>query len=120
MRLFRKDPYRIRVDGHRVFVRWLKPITEWRPDEGSRYLSALQGAVRKTIDSATWALISQADPESDPAYRAHVERVKGQLLEEHGLQSRCEDVRVGLYHMGMLVISFPANAHTEYPWRCQN
>ena len=61
-------------------------------------------------------MISQRDPAESTEYQAHVERVRGQLVEEYGLSSRNDGVKIGLYHMGMLVISFPASDDVEYPY----
>ena len=116
MRLFRKRPYRIRVDGDRVFVQWLKPIQEWQPDEGKDYLPKLQEAVKRTVDTAVWELVSRPDPSSDPAYREYVGRIRGDLIRDFGLSDRTGEVKIGNYHLGMLVLSFPAANGVEYPY----
>ena len=116
MNLFRKSPYRIRIDGHSVFTQMMTPITEWKPSESEKYLSDLQTAVKQTVDAPTWALISEPNPSSNPAYRTYVENIRKDLLTEFGLEDRREDVRIGTYHMGMLVLSFPAKSDIQYPY----
>lgn len=116
MRLFDRPPYRIRVAGDRVFVQWLKPIQEWQPAEGAGYLPELRAAVKATVKSDAWEIISRRDPSSDPAYREYVERIRGEFIQEFGLVERVGEVNVGTYHLGMLVLSFPATEGVEYPY----
>ena len=116
MKLFRNDLYTIRAEGHRVFVRWLKPMTEWEPEVNERYLPALQDAVKKSVDAVSWKLISEPNPSGNPAYREYVEKVRTEFIAEYRMEKRHANVRIGTYHMGMLVLSFPAEPAVVYPY----
>jgi hypothetical protein len=109
-------PFQIRTEGQCVFVRCLKPISEWQSDDGNKYLAALRDAVHSSVDAATWALVSQQTPSSNPVFQAYVDEVRRQLLEEFGIERSAGDVKVGFYHGDTLVISFPAEDGIEYPY----
>ena len=111
-----KKPYRIRVSGHSVFVKWLKPIQQWPPEDSEDYLPSLQKAVSKTVDQKTWQLISSPDFYSNPEYRNYVERIRTKLIEEYHFQSQANEVKISTYHMGFLVLDFPVSDETEYPY----
>jgi len=114
--LFNRKPYRIRRRGHRVFVKWRKPIEQWSAAAGDAYLRTLRQHVHASVDEATWALVGREDPSSDPAYREHVERVRAQLIEEYALQEIQDEIKVGVYHLGLLVLSFPTDDLDKYPY----
>ena len=113
---FSKKPYRIRVSDHSVFVKWLKPIQQWSQEDGAAYLRSLQKAVRKTVDQETWQLISSPDFFNNPEYRNFVEKIRTKLIEEYHFQSQANDVRISTYHMGLLVLDFPASDEIKYPY----
>lgn len=114
--LFRRKKYRIRLDGHRVFVSWSAPVEQWADAECREYLQALMAAVRQTVDEQTWALLSRESPCADPDCRAYVETVKALLMQEYGLHEQRDQVELGRYHGDVLVISFKAGPGTDWPY----
>lgn len=111
-----RKPYQIRVCGHSVFVKWTKPIQQWTPEDGVDYLPSLWKAIKKTVDSETWQLISDPKFYDNPKYRSYVEGIRVRLIDEYHLQPKAETVKIGSYHMGLLVLSFPSACDTEYPY----
>jgi len=116
MNLFNRKPYRINRNAHRVFVKWVKPIEQWTPHDSDTFLPALRSHVQASVDDTTWSIIGQDNPASDSAYRAYVERVRAQLIEEYGLQDIQDEIKVGTYHLGLLVLSWPSPEFETYPY----
>ena len=111
-----RKPYRIRVCGHSVFVKWRKPIPQWTPEEGVDYQPALRKAVSKTVDNETWQILSDPEFYDNPKYRTYVDGIRARLIEEYHLQSKADAVKIGTYHAGLLILSFPTASDTEYPY----
>ena len=116
MNLFKRKPYRIRRSGHRVFVEWRKPIEQWSPDAGDAYLPALRRHVQASVDEAAWSLVGRENPSGDSAYREYVERVCAQLIEEYGLNEIEDEIKIGVYHLGLLVLSIPTETPDTFPY----
>ncbi len=116
MNLFNRKPYRIRRSGHSVFAKWLKPIEQWSSDANDAYLTTLCRHVQASVDDATWSIVGREDPSSDPAYLKYVECVRAQLIEEFVLHDIEGEVEIGLYHFGLLVLSFPSDDLDKYPY----
>ncbi len=116
MNLFNRKPYRIRRSGHCVYVKWRKPIEQWSPDAGEAYLPALRRHVQASVDETTWALVGRENPSSEPAYREYVERVRTQLIEEYSLHDIGDEIKIGVYHLGLLVLSIPAGDAEMFPY----
>jgi len=114
--VFHRKPYRIRRDGHCVFVKWVRPIEQWSQKDGDSYLPTLQDHVRASVDEATWVLVGREDPASNPAYRAYVENVRVQLIQEYSLQKIADSIKIGVYHLGLLVLGFPSDDPEKYPY----
>jgi hypothetical protein len=116
MNLFNRKPYRIRRSGHRVFVKWRKPIEQWPPDAGEAYLPSLRLYVQASVDATAWSLVGRENPASDPAYREYVERVRAQLIEEYSLHEIKDEIKIGVYHLGLLVLSIPTDDPEKFPY----
>jgi hypothetical protein len=116
MRPFRRKKYRMRVAGDRVFVTWLKPVTEWSDSECQAYLGRLGKAVRQTVSSEVWSLLTMPEPCENREYQRYVQSVREELIGEYGLNKVSDEVKIGLYHADMLVISFPVEEGVEYPY----
>lgn len=114
--LFQGKPYRIRRSGHRVFVKWLKPIAQWPPDAGEAYLPTLRRHVQASVDESAWSLVGRENPCSDSAYREYVERVRAELIEEYSLHEIEDEIKIGVYHLGLLVLSIPTDAPETFPY----
>jgi hypothetical protein len=114
--MFNRKPYRIKRSGHSVFVKWLKPIELWAPEANDAYLPSLRKHVQASVDESAWPLVGRENPSSNPAYREYVERVRAQLIEEYSLQATQDEIKIGTYHMGLLVLSWPSDNLDVYPY----
>jgi hypothetical protein len=116
MDLFNRKPYRIKRNGHSVFVKWLKPLVEWPPEANDAYLPSLRRHVQASVNETVWTLVGRANPSSDPEYREYVEHVRVQLIEEYSLQEIQEQIEVGVYHGGLLVLSWESDHPEKFPY----
>ncbi len=110
----RSKPYTIKVAGDSVYVSWERPLPEWDQRSQDEYLPDLEAAVRSTISDEIYEIISSGDMWSDPKAKEYVERVKRDLTDRFGLPEKA--VRIGHYHMNMLVLGFDADRDTKYPY----
>ncbi len=51
-----------------------------------------------------------------PVYREYVEHVRAQLIEEYVLHEIQDEIKIGAYHMSLLVLSFPSDDLEMYPY----
>jgi len=114
-----KKKYRIRVDGHRVYVKWHRSIKEWTDRECREYLSKLRLAIQKSVTPEIWAFPCEHERSTDELYQRYVEKVKVQLASEYGLGMKLNDVSTGLYHLDLLVICFIGKKGERYPYYYQ-
>lgn len=112
----RSKPYSIRVEDDSVFVSWDQPLSEWDQKSQDEYLPKLQEAVRSTVDDEVYAIISYGDMYSDPKAKEYVESVIADLRMKYALPDSDDVVRIGYYHMEMLVIGFDADPQIQYPY----
>ncbi len=112
----RRTKYTLRVDGHRVFRRWLRPIQEWSNKDCREYSRQLDESIRKTVTPEIWTLLTGPEPSENAEYQAYVASVRSQLIAEYGFQDRADQIFVGVYHYERLVIGFPARKGVEYPY----
>ena len=53
---------------------------------------------------------------ADSKAQKYVEEVRDSLISEYSLDQQTDEVALGNYHMGMIVISFKARPSVEYPY----
>lgn len=116
MNLFNRKPYEIRRSGHRVFVKWRKPIKQWSPGSVKAYMPSLRRHAQASVDEKAWSLVGRENTSSYPAYREYVERVRAQLIEEYSLHHIDDQITIGAYHLGLLVLRFTADEPHSFPY----
>jgi len=109
-------PYRLTRVGHQVFAEWLRPIESWSDKDQDDYMAELRSAVRASIDEPTWNLISRENRSDHEEYQRYVREVREKLIEEYSLQEIGEQLGIGLYHGGLLVLSWPVEEGGTYPY----
>jgi hypothetical protein len=83
------------------------------PDD---YIETLRKSVEQTVSPSVWELISKSNKSEGPEYRAYTESVRESFIDEFGYSEQKEEVKIGVYHCDMLVISFPKKKNTTYPF----
>lgn len=111
--VFQKKDYKFKVDKHRVFAFWKEPSIQKTDSEWEEYGRYLQNAIKQSVEPNVWSLISKPGFYDDPEYGIYVKKVRIMLIEEYGLDS--EEVKIGNYHLGLLVLGFPAQENIKYP-----
>jgi len=111
-----EQKYTIRVDDHRVYVKWFAPIQEWSAEECDQYLQHLRQTVQGTVDPETWELLVREGRTDMPDYKEYVHKIREMLMEEYSLDQTADDVSIDLYHGDQFVISFRAAEGVEYPY----
>jgi hypothetical protein len=113
---FVRQNYRIRVDGHCVYVKWNRSVAEWPEQDVQAYLPKLRAAVQKSVDPKVWQLLCEHNRSGDELYQEYFGKVLAQFIQEYGLDIETNDVSGGLWHGDMLVISFRAKQGPRYPY----
>ncbi|MDQ8209847.1 hypothetical protein QEH52_20180, partial [Coraliomargarita sp. SDUM461003] len=111
MKFFPKVVSGVRIDGRSVYKTttrkaFMSKGTFLFPEN---YLEDLQSAVKESVPPEAWQLIRRENKTKDPDYIEYTETVRKQLIGELGLQDSEEEVKIGLYHGDMFVISFPTD-----------
>ena len=119
MKLFTKTVSGARTEGHSVYqtfgMKFFKPKSFF-PFSDS-YLDDLRKAVRSSVSTEVWEIIGEKENRTkDPEYIEYTEKVRRHLIEEFDLHEMEDEVKIGLYHCDMFVISFPKKRHTNYPY----
>ncbi|TWT62983.1 hypothetical protein [Rubinisphaera italica] len=114
---FRKaSRYTITREGDKVFLSVYSPIQNLPPKVVDQYLSDLQSAVRNSVEENVWKIVSSGNMQSDPKACEYVEIVRRSLIDEFGLKDDSNEVWIGNYHLGMIVIGFNAKPQVIYPY----
>lgn len=112
----KKSSFEIKVDKHRVYAQWYKPLKELGPADFDAYHLALCAAVRDTVDDDTYAIISSGSMWSDKKAHEYVEAVRKDLIAEYGFPDSTKHVWIGHYQMDMIVIGFVGDPKVTYPY----
>ena len=113
--MFKKKPYKIKIENESVYCTWLKDITDWTAKESDEYLLKLRSAVQKTVKEDTWKLLTNETRKSeDKEYQSYVENVRLELISKYGIEEA--KVKVGLYHGDMLVLSMEVEDPKSFPY----
>ena len=111
MKLFSKVVSGVRIEGHSVYKNTKRKalVSKGEFPFPENYLDDLRAGVKETVSPDTWDLIQRKNRTEDPEYIEYAETVRKQLIEEYALQDSEEEVKIGLYHADMFVISFPTD-----------
>jgi len=111
-----KTAYLFKRIGHKVFVEWLAPLESWSDATLDNYSADLRKNVRASLDDEScWKIVSRGDPSAHQDYHLYVKGVREKLIEEYSLQEIAEEIEIGDYYDGILVLSFFSNESAKYP-----
>ena len=114
MNLFRRKSIIHKRDGCKVYRKYRKPITEISNAELDRSKIEFRNAIIKSISPDSYRIITKEAKTQDPEYIQYTEDVRNDLIEEFYLVA--DSVKIGLYHGGQYVLSFPKVEKIDYPF----
>lgn len=106
----------LRTDGHSVYRVFRRKLCAPDFPFPNGYLEDLRRTVSETVSPETWTLITKENRTENAEYVAYIEQVRREFIREFGYQDIEEQVRMGLYHGDMYVISFPKRTTRELPY----